>query len=215
MGFFTDFMQGVRANSALRERVLLAEDKLENLEDEAQRLRDQVSALKTENADLKKRLSEKQQEQNFVNLRGALWLKEADGQYLPHCPKCKLPVTAEPPFHPEFFICTTCKYEPPFTPKDVQGIVASLAQSTQPTATFRDYTCDSFLDLKWRWSYDAKGKVEKIRSFCPKCDRELKSHNSYEISAGDFSLSTQRTARYVMVFQASTSSKRMQYTRWS
>jgi hypothetical protein len=188
MGFFTEFMQGIPANSALRERVLLAEDKLQALEVEAQQLRDQVSALKVENAELQKRLTEKLVEETFERARGALWKKESDGQYLPYCPKCRLPFSSQPSYHPEFFICTVCKYEPSFTPDHVPEIVASFAHASEPEKTFRDYTCDSFFGLMWRWNYDAKGKINRIRPFCPQCDRELSSRNNDMWANEDFSL---------------------------
>ena len=185
MSFFGDLLQGVPVNSVLRERMQLAEQKLETLDDEAQRLRDQVGALRIENADLKKQVGELQIEHNFLTLRGVLWKKEEDGHYLPYCPKCKLPFSTAPVHSPDFFICTVCKFEPPFAPREVPQIVAGIAK---PSPAFRDYTHDTFFGLMWRWNYDAKGKIETIHCFCPKCDRELKSRNNDEWENDDFSL---------------------------
>jgi hypothetical protein len=41
--------------------------------------------------------------------------------------------------------------------------------------SFQSYICDTFFDLKWRWSYYFEGKIsiDDVHCFCPRCDHQV------------------------------------------
>jgi hypothetical protein len=49
-------------------------------------------------------------------------------------------------------------------------------QNTQPaqrTSNWRDYTCDVFHEIVWRWEYGNRGQLIQFVPFCFKCDTQI------------------------------------------
>lgn len=55
----------------------------------------------------------------------------------------------------------------------------------QQASTWRTYTQDEFLGLRWRWNYFASGNLEDPLPFCPGCDYQVHPHHASAYAAVD------------------------------
>jgi len=53
----------------------------------------------------------------------------------------------------------------------------------QQSSTWRTYTQDEFLGLRWRWNYFPSGNLEDPLPFCPHCDYQVHPHHASAYTA--------------------------------
>jgi hypothetical protein len=114
MGWFSDFLQGIPVNAALREQLKLAEQRFKDMEDENARLKEQVASLTAENEDLKRQVQQAPvaaipQKESFEVMYGCYYFNNDSSKL--YCPRCyetqgKKHVMAD--CHHLFYKCTVC-----------------------------------------------------------------------------------------------------------
>jgi len=57
--------------------------------------------------------------------------------------------------------------------------------SSDSTPSFRSYTEDVVLGIRWRWHYGSDGSIYNLVSFCPRCDYQIFARNSSGYRAVD------------------------------
>lgn len=57
--------------------------------------------------------------------------------------------------------------------------------SSDSAPSFRDYTEDVVLGVRWRWLYGRDGTLYNLVSFCPRCDYQIFARNSSAYRAVD------------------------------
>jgi hypothetical protein len=90
MGWLTDLLKDYPALAVAKERLAYKEEQFNELKDENRRLTEEIGALKAENAELKKKLADPMQRQEFILESGALWRVKPDGaiEHYPYCTCC-------------------------------------------------------------------------------------------------------------------------------
>lgn len=63
----------------------------------------------------------------------------------------------------------------------VAAIWTSITGRRSPWARYRD---DNFFGLRWRWTY-VGGTIDRIHTFCPKCDFQVFPHDASSYSVID------------------------------
>jgi len=122
----SDFLAGTPVNAVLRERItLLLEDK--------ERLDKQAAALQTENATLRKRITELERDvtaeavsNEFVPHRGVFFKRKPTGGYDVgvYCPQCKGPMYSHQyvtPYH-----CSVCNVTAGFSGNELHEVRSEL-----------------------------------------------------------------------------------------
>lgn len=109
----------------LKERNSLLRDQIDILKSEFTKLDRENSDLKRRNAELEKRLAASEENEQFVEERGALFKRRPQGGYhnAVYCPKCRQSASPFPPG--EEFNCT-CGWFSAFTEDELPTIMRSL-----------------------------------------------------------------------------------------
>jgi len=121
----TGIIQEFGTSAVLRERLLLLKEQFQLLEKESVSLKEENSRLKKQHAELVIQLDKYALSEQFVEKRGVLFRKTANGySESPYCPVCKALLRS---FERSVFFFCNCGHKVSLTPNDVPKIMEELS----------------------------------------------------------------------------------------